>query len=407
MARANLFNPFSSHSPEYENRLTWAFLVALNYDPLLQNIFRQLVESKLPLEGQESSDFCESANIYTQTKWIDPSTSRLVSILLTDETIEDIKVQWDDREAKYDGVIEYPDGLTLIVENKLSHGNVWAKQLCPSRGSFQGNTSDVVLHDSAICLEWPEILEQLLKYAHSGVAPFSSRNICLDFLTFVEDIHPNLTPYRTFRLCDNRVEALNRRTRRLVGELGTQLNLESRDGWYLFRTNKIAERIGIWAETKLTLDVKLWPAATVRQAYNFYKNVDRTAFLSLEQWRVVPDLHFSYIQKILINAKTAWPIESYFDYFADGQPFGQMSIETLVPLAKQWESEGLISSDDLRELLDQHDNTNRETLNVIPGFAISRAWDLDTVIDLEEQGLLEKHITASLNTALSSWRETL
>ena len=82
-----------------------------------------------------------------------------------------------------------------------------------------------------------------------------------------------------------------------MGELGKQLNLESRDGWYLFRPNKIAERIGIWAETKLTLDVKFWPAATVRQAYDFYKNVDRTAFLSLEQWRVVPDLHFSYIQK--------------------------------------------------------------------------------------------------------------
>ena len=45
MARANLFNPFSS--PEYENRLTWAFLVALNYDPLLQNFFRGLVEVKL------------------------------------------------------------------------------------------------------------------------------------------------------------------------------------------------------------------------------------------------------------------------------------------------------------------------------------------------------------------------
>ena len=405
MARANLLNPFSS--PQHENRLSWAFLVALNYDPLLQNFFRELVESKLSLVDREHGNFWEPARVYTQTKGIDSSTSRLVSILLTDETIEDIRVEWSDREAVYDGVIEYPDGLTLIVENKLSHGNVWREQLCPSRSSYSGHIPDVFLHDLAICLEWSEILEGVLKYADSGVAPFSSRKICLDFLSFVEDIHPGLTPYRTFRLCGNIRQALDRRTSLLVDNLGSLVNLESRDGSYLFRPNKIAERVGIWAETVSTLDVMLWPAATVNQARCFYTEVDKTAFLSLDQWKVEPDLHFSYVQKILISTKTTWTTDRYFDYFADEQSYGQTNIETLVSLAKQWENEGLITSNDLRELQDQLNSTNRKTLNVIPGFSVSRVWNLDNVIDLEERGKLENHIIDALDTPLRSWGETL
>ena len=408
MIRANLFNPFMSRPPEHEDRLTWAFLVILKYDPLLQNFLRELVESKLPLQDRKHSNFWEPARVSTQTKWIDTTTSRLVSILLTDETIGDIRVEWSDREPKYDGVIEYPDGLTFIVENKLSHGNVWSEQLSPSRSSFSESIDDISLHGSAICLEWSEILEGVLKYADSGVGPFSSRKICLDFLSFVEDIHPNLTPYQTFRLCGNRPEALDRRTRLLVDELGKRVNLESRDGWYLFRPNKIADRVGVWTDTSSTLDVKLWPAATVNQARRFYEEVHKTAFLNLNEWRVEPDLHFSYVRKILINAKTTWAIDRYFDYFAGGQSsYGQMDEATLVPLAKQWENEGLITSDDLRKLQDQFNNTNRKTLNVIPGFSVSKVWNLDTVIDLEEQGELEKSIVEALVTLLDSWAETL
>ena len=93
MARANRLKPFSSLPPQHENRLTWAFLVALKYDPLLQNLLRELVESKLPPEAREHRNFWEPTRVLTQTKEIDPSTSRLVSILLTDEAIQDVRVR--------------------------------------------------------------------------------------------------------------------------------------------------------------------------------------------------------------------------------------------------------------------------------------------------------------------------
>ena len=45
------------------------------------------------------------------------------------------------------------------------------------------------------------------KYVNSDIAPFGSREIARDFLSFVEEYDPKLTPYRTFELCGERHEA--------------------------------------------------------------------------------------------------------------------------------------------------------------------------------------------------------
>ncbi len=407
MDHANLFNPFSSLPPEHENRLTWAFLVALKYDPLLQQFLRDLVESKLPLKERTRGNFWQPARVSTQTKWIESTTNHLVSVLLTDSTIQDLPVAWSDRDAVYDGVIAFPDGFTLIVENKPSHGDVREEQLSPSRNSFSGNFEDCSLHGSAICLEWSEVLEGVLRYANTKVAPFSSREICLDLLSFVEEFHPGLTPYSTFRLCGDNPEALRRRTIRLLDDLGSRVGLERRDD-YLFRPGKIAERVAIWVKRVRTLYVGLWPADTVRQARRFYQAVDRMAFVDLKDtgWEVEPNLHFSYMNRHLIWAGSTWEPTRYFDHFANGQRYGQMDQATLVPLAKQWENDNLITREERDKIEDQFNSTRRETLNVIPGFCVYREWDLNTVIKLEEGGKLEDEIIDALATPLDSWKET-
>ena len=91
-------------------------------------------------------------------------------------------------------------------------------------------------------------MESVLKYADSGIAPFSSREIARDFLSFVEHVHPALTPYRTFNLCGERREALGRRTVSLVDAIASRVNLETREDQELLRPEKIAERVGIWVD---------------------------------------------------------------------------------------------------------------------------------------------------------------
>ncbi len=412
MARANLLNPFGS-LPEYENRLTWAFLVALKYDPLLQNFLRELVESRLPPKLREYSNTWETACVSTQTSGITSSTNRLVSVLLTDTSIQEVKVNWSERQAVYDGVIEYPNGLTLIIENKLSHGNVWEEQLSPSRNSFSGDVDDGMLHDSAICLEWSEVLEGILKYANSSIAPFSSREIARDFLSFVEKFHSGLTPYRTFKLCGERHEALHRRTVRLVDDLANKEGLESREGRDLLRPGKIAERVGIWVE-RSSLKVNLWPASTASQADRFCRKVNKEKFLSLNEqgWAVTPNLNFSFMGTKLLWAKTTWETRRYLEHFFSGRKlYGRKYWNELSPLIEEWKRQGLITycinrSEDQANIEDQR-TTNRQYLDVNPEFEISREWKLDTVRELEEQGKLEEHIIDELNITLKTWGETL
>ena len=411
MAQVSLFWPFSAKYPERENRLTWAFLAALKYNPLLQHFLRERVASKLRLPIVEHAQPWGTARVSTQSTGFDSSTTRLISLLLTDsiDEMEEIAVGWSDRDAVYDGVIEYPDGLTLIVENKLSHYDVWQEQLSPSRRSYSWDLDNDPLHDTAICLEWPDILECVLRYADSGIADFGGREICRDLLSFVEKFHPKLTPYRTFRLCGGRIPSLKRRTIRLLDNLARLVELESRDDDYLFRPGKTAERIAIWIEPgpEPALKVGLWPADTVTQARRFFRQVDRRAFLDLDEWKVAPNFHFSFVSSYVIEAKTNWNTERYFDYFTNYEHYGQKNRAQLLPLAESWEQEGLITGTGRSEIEYQFNETRRRTLNVVPGFSVIREWGLDTVIELEESEELEAHLIEALAAPLDSWNESL
>ena len=90
---------------------------------------------------------------------------------------EEIKVGWLDREPRYDGLVAYADGMTLIIENKLHHGDVWKDQLSPSGSSFPDGIDDVDLHPRAVCLEWSEVLEGVLRHTRSTLPAFGTASL--------------------------------------------------------------------------------------------------------------------------------------------------------------------------------------------------------------------------------------
>ena len=110
----------------------------------------------------------------------------------------------------------------------------------------------------------------------------------------------------------------------------------------------------------------------------------------------------------MIGAKTTCETRKYFDHFSDDRSlFGKKNRHDLLALAKQWEGEGLIQSEDRKKIEAKFNNTALKSLNVIPGFTVSRQWDLDTVIELETEGKLEEHIIEELSTILAIWKEDL
>lgn len=380
------------------------------------------MESRLPSELREDHNIWEPAHVATQTSWVGASPILLVSVLLTDDTPtikeQTTEITWSNRDPIYDGVIEYPNGLTLVIENKPDNHQVKEYQLHPSKASFPDGTNDIKLHNRPICLEWSEILEGVLKYINSPMSSFSSREIGRDFLSFVEKNHSELTPYRTFRLCGDRFKALKRRTLHLVDEIAELTNVRYKgedEGGYLCRPGKTAERIRFRVRTSegepWTLRVSLYPASTASQANRFRKRVRRQDFLSLGEkgWDVEPDLNFAFP----MGRKLSWVtspcgVSPYLDYFfANGKrtPYGRKLADKLPHCIKDWEEHGIIDSWGHKEI--DRIRRGKSYLNVNPEFVVYRDWDRDTVIKLEGQEQLASRMMEALKTPLATWGEQL
>ena len=253
---------------------------------------------------------------------------------------------WRVRDAIYDGIVACPDGSTLIIENKLHHGNVWQDQLSPSSSSFPDGIDDVDvdLHPSAVCLEWPEVLEGVLRYTKSTLPSFGNRELAGDLLSFVEEIHPALTPYRTFELCGSRPEALERRTYRLVDDIAGLTGAES-GGDHLFRAGKIAQRIYFWVPDPegdaWRLRAGLRPASTAAQADAFLEALEagnrRARFLSLngsDGWRVEPNHNFSYRGTKLVRVGSPCGLAYLETFFSGERPYGRKEWDELALLMR-------------------------------------------------------------------------
>ena len=251
----------------------------------------------------------------------------------------------------------------------------------------------------------------------SSLAPFGNRETARDFLSFVEEFHPMLTPYRTFRL-GNRRAALDRRTIRLMDDIARRKNLyqgigKSRMKW-LWRPGKIAERVGIYIPEveSWRLRVHLWPASTASQADRFSTDVDKDRFLTLheEDWTVEPNLNFSFSGTKLIWAEGTCGAGAYLDYFFSGERhYGRKRFDNELSsfLLNEWQSLGLITQKYREAIESQRTQTNRKYLDVNPEFSVYRDWDQNTVINLEEQGKLEADIIENLDIPLATWGEHL
>ena len=421
MERVNLFNPFKRRPPEHEDSLTWSFLVALRLEPALQRLLRDLVLAKLPRDRFHGRHPWDPALVQTQTDRIGSDAEFIVSVLLSDEPLEQtVPVAWVDREARYDGVVQFSDGLVLVIENKPAREDVWEGQLSLSRDSLLVDPKDVDLYEVAVSVTWPEILEEMLLFAGSGIPSFAGRQIARDFLELVEDVHPSVSPYRTYELCGDRLEALEKRTEVLVAQLAEKVGLEvrSRSGRppFLSRPGQIAEEAQVTVQregdgaTRLRLAV--WPGDTVTQARRFFDAADRDEFLALVEsgWSISPNLHFSFMSKHLVWADTRIPVEQYFDYYKGARErYGQLAADkkTLDVWLERWMKSGLMKSADAKEMRRQFVETDRQHVNVIPGFTLFRVWDLVDVLSLESEDELKAGIVAEFDTALSTWGESM
>ena len=421
MKQPDVFSPFRRREEGHEDRLTWGLMVALKYIPELQRRLRDLVLERLPAGRWPTRADWEPGAVSTQTSRLGPEVGFVISVLLSDESLPvAVGVQGAKRSARYDAVLEYADGLALIVENKPRRANVWPAQLSPSLDSFH-DPEGVEVYEEAISLEWAEVVEAVHSYTSSPLATYTERSLGRDFISFVEDLHPGLSPYRTFELCGGRPAAFDRRVERLLESIGDLLGCEvglrpGKKAFLNLPTRAVRQLHADVYEARddsgFFLRVNLWPGDTVGQAQPFFQRVDRAAFLDLrsEGWKVKPNLHFSHVQKHLVWSATRTGVSGYLDHYLEHRgeigrkQFDQDPLEDLITY---WLARGLISLVDVEKLRDKFGETGRNYLNVVPGFTLTREWPMHMVIEMESEDRLEKEIISAVRVPLATWGEEI
>jgi len=159
---------------------------------------------------------------------------------------ESVRAGWVDRVPKHDGVVYYDD-ITIVVENKPSLEDVWPDQLSLGRESVAGSLEDYRLYPTAVSITWPDVLEQMLRLGDSDLVSYPGRQVIYDVLDLVVERYPDLSPYRTFGLCNDRPEALRKRVDELVDAIAkvTSSEVASHPGTerFISRPGAIAQEL--------------------------------------------------------------------------------------------------------------------------------------------------------------------
>lgn len=421
MDRLNFFNPFRHKPLEYEDVLTRAFFVLMRYEPLALAAFVDLVrdvlaDSTSTLPRPIAVTECRTPPLlYTQTGSLDAEEGYLVSVLLTDSwDAASPSVELVDRTARYDGVLQLDDW-TFVVESKPDHRDVDPGQLCPSTSSL-AEDHNVELLPFAVCLPWNRVFLRLQYLEEAGLLSAFGGRMVHDFLDLVDQDHPGLAPYSSFRICGGNLVRLRRRAENVVAEIAAAMGAETRERVgrrsHVFVTGGVAQEVhltprqgdgGDWR-----LDLELWPADTVGQARRFFNRVDPDEFLGLAEqgWEVSPNLHFSFMSTHLHWSSTSAEAADYFDLWASG------TIAYGGTAARGFEYESRLTSmlehrvitpGDVEELHRHFRDTARNHMNVIPGFRLRYDWPGATAEELDARGELVREVVERIGEARATW----
>jgi len=433
MSHINYFEPYESKSPYHEDQLTRAFLIVLRYvpsalmlfyDSVIRSIYQKSLEKNKNIELPSISELdLSKLNFETQTQSVDDAfkTNKIISVLITDEIFNIQKpISKSDRNARYDGVIYFSSDITLIIENKPSHYNVWEEQLSPSAKSLP---DDVEIIDIAAIIEWKSIIRNLNGIIKNNLISRAEKEIISDFLDFIDKNFPLLNPYDNFTDCKDNIELLNRRVKNLLIN-SIAINEEDvgyHNGWccYFLKTPfpeiwMIGFSIKEIDEKDWKLAVEMWFGDTLSQSRELYKNkINFKDVLMLEKdgWEYSSNFHISFMQKHLVWLDTPEEFKKkYIQYWIDNiSKIKQYSKNELNSLIKELENKNVIEINNEKkdEIKTRIMDTNRDKLYISPGIGFTFSFKSNFLKELDSKKELAEAIKNKIIEGLRILRKKI
>lgn len=421
----NYFEPYVSKNPWHEDQLTRAFLVTMRFVPLVQAAFLDLVrEAQTSAKSQHIvpafSALESECSIQTQVGSILQEGGTLVSVLMTDEHwTPQNAIEASERGARYDGLVCYPPGWILVIENKPWSNNVWEGQLSPNLVAG----SAVQIDRALAVVSWRTLIERLNSLLERKLIHGSECLIVEDFFEFVDQHFSYLNPYGSFSQCKGRRFLLEKRCvailesiapgkvrRRQGGDYFIELAAGPATDAYFYPDRDYPET---GENSDWSVAVNIYPGDTIRQARKLFENVRMDEFLGLEEsgWIIEPNLHFAFMAKHLCWAKgTRVSTRDYFDYWRGEGEIGQIQRDSAGFKAyfQQLQEDGMISPSDIAQLERHFTNTTRQSINTCPGFRVSFSWSKSEAERVDAfRDRFSGVVRSQMLEALATWGQTL
>ncbi|MBS1940108.1 MAG: hypothetical protein JST38_04445 [Bacteroidetes bacterium] len=424
MSGLNYFLPSQTAKGHYENPLTRAFLSTLRFSPNLLTAFYQLVRDGLPDEDTRGQlprthvlDLSE-LQIETQRGSLGTEVEVYVSVLITnDPPVMPETISSSDRKAVYDGVITFGQRIKLFVENKPQKDHVWHGQLNPRAADVP---EEALLLGKASVVSWRDLVEAINQLVSYPSISGGERQALVDLREFMHLHHPNLNPYKSLDQCGDSRELIELRIESLLKAIAANDALvKYHQGWaYYIEAEGHAgiERIGLILENpgkpEWYLKLFIGYADTVKQSQAFYKrNLDLSAFERFEEQGLMPhgNFHFSFMQRHLVWYRTTQEqVRSYVDYWHDRtDEIGQYKVGAIKVALQRWFKAKVLNddADKAAELDKSVFQTGRTTVNVAPGFVLTRTWNKETALRLDKTDALANEIRKAIVDGLGIMRE--
>lgn len=421
MNHLNYFHPYNSKEADHEDQLTRAYLVILKYSPQAMAAFYSYCLAKYQENKCDAPELqlpyyhqLQTAEIHIETQRTNTvfKANQLLSVLITDAELEKQpeQIKASKRNARYDGIIQFDEELTLIIENKPSSAHVWLDQLNPAQKSMK---DEVVILPKPACLEWKEIIRQLNSLLNAKAVTGAEKLIIEDFLSYIDRRYPVLNPYDSFALCKGNQTLLERRIKNVLENIaGDAFEINHHRGWgyYIplnFPSIKMAGLILHKKKNSWYLELSLYFGIGVEQARNFYKksiDLDKISDPNLE---IQTHFRLSFRSQGLVwFPRITGPneVSTYISYWKKNPgDIRQVKREELDNYLHKLEAAGVIKINQKVEdaLNEKFRNTKMQSLNAGPGLGLIYTIDAEEAIQWDHEKIFEEKIKTFLRQGLS------
>jgi hypothetical protein len=409
MDRLNFFFPYEGAAAHYENQLTRALLVLLRYSPMAHNVWLRMVAPGLSLQTLPSAEFATQRQRVLEQGAIAPGAEGPIGIsvwLAPDASQIKESVTPSDRIQVLDGIITYGDRLVVIVENKITFGQVTDQ---PHR---------INLHDVPVrwnaqpqAVDWQTLLTGFSDLIERSLVSGAEQLLITDFLDLVEVSFPFIGPYSSVARCADNEFRLNRRLDAVLGDAIYSGDSQKVGCRYLSGTNKIASAYLNFSSSESTVCLQMFPADTLNQSRALYGDpaaVEAVLALRSYKWSIEPNFHWGYMAKGLAWTKTPCSLEDYCSFWVNEiGTTGELPRSAWNIYWTRLEAAHIVEAAGRAKFDTDFTDSKRDKAQPRPGLACEFVWSLAEAEHLDSKEQFVEAVRTRLNQMLAALRAPL